>query len=113
MQYVATLTRAGYLRGNAAYVMSSSAPDNDAEVLTLRSQLRAVSDAIVRLHHEVNNPLAIISGNAQLLAEVGQTEGLSEDLMGPIQDIEAATERLAESLRRLAELREEVDAFRR
>jgi nitrogen-specific signal transduction histidine kinase len=113
MQYVATPTHARYLRGNAAYVMSSTAPDADDEVVTLRAQLRAVSEAIVRLHHEVNNPLAIISGNAQLLAEVGRAEGLSEDLMGPILDIEAATERLAESLRRLAALREEVDAFRR
>jgi len=85
----------------------------EAEAETLRGQLRAVSDAIVKLHHEVNNPLAIISGNAQLLAEVGRAEGLSDDLMGPILDIEAATERLAASLRTLATLREEVNPYRR
>ncbi len=95
----------------AAYPSMSAAADSEAEAL--RASLRAVSDAIVRLHHEVNNPLAIISGNAQLLVEVGRAEGLSDDLMGPILDIEAASERLAASLRSLAALREEVNVFRR
>ena len=55
------------------------------------SRMSAVGELAAAVAHEVNNPLAIISGNAQLLAEVGRAEGLSEDLMGPILDIEAAT----------------------
>ena len=70
--------------------------------------LRAMSEEIVRLHHEVNNPLAIISGNAQLLVELARAMDMDEDLLGPIRDIEEASRRLADSLRGLARLRDHV-----
>ena len=70
--------------------------------------MRAMSEEIVRLHHEVNNPLAIISGNAQLLVELARAMDVDEDLLGPIRDIEEASRRLTDSLRGLARLRDHV-----
>jgi DNA-binding NtrC family response regulator len=62
------------------------------ELDDLLSQLRA---AIARVHHQMNNPLSIISGNAQLLMELGRMLDLDQDVIQPIQDIEEATVRLA------------------
>lgn len=85
---------------------SSAVTTDSADAMNVR--LRAMSDEIVRLHHEVNNPLAIISGNAQLLLELARGMHLDADLLGPITDIEEASHRLADSLRGLARLRDQV-----
>ena len=66
----------------------------------LISALRA---AMSRVNHEINNPLAIISGNAQLLLALASD--LDPELLEPIEDIEQASHRLATSLRKLVELR--------
>lgn len=68
--------------------------------------LRRVRTEITAVHHDVNNPLAIIAGNAQLLLELARVMDLDADLMHPIRDIEEASGRLAEILQRLARLRE-------
>ncbi len=47
------------------------------------------------------NPLAIISGNAQLLLELAGLMDLDEELVKPIRDIEEASLRIAESLGKL------------
>ena len=65
--------------------------------------ISALRDAMSRVNHEINNPLAIISGNAQLLLALGTD--LDPDLLEPIQDIEEASHRLSTSLRKLVELR--------
>ena len=78
----------------------------------LAERLRRLSDEVGRLYHDVNNPLAVISGNAQLLLEIGTSEGLSSDVMEPVADIEVAAQRLVAVLQRLARLREDVAPFR-
>lgn len=62
--------------------------------------------AISRVKHEINNPLAIISGNAQLLAELVKALALGDDLMKPIQDIEEASRRIMTSLNKLDVLKD-------
>lgn len=56
--------------------------------------------------HDINNPLAIISGNAQLLLELSRLLDLDPDVAKPIQDIEEASRRLAAMVGRLSALRE-------
>jgi signal transduction histidine kinase len=73
-------------------------------VQALDTMLRALS----RTLHDVNNPLTVISGNAQLLNEIGPSMGLSPELQKPIGDIEEASVMLAEQLAELAALRERL-----
>lgn len=80
---------------------SNSSPD---PVRALDVMLRALS----RTLHDVNNPLTVISGNAQLLNEMGPSLGLSPELQKPIGDIEEASVMLAERLAELASLRERL-----
>ena len=57
--------------------------------------------ALRRVTHDINNPLSIISGNAQLLLELAQVLDLDPDVAKPIQDIEEASQRLAHMIERL------------
>ena len=79
------------------------------------AQARAVEQhaLLARLHmtiasvkHEINNPLAIISGNAQLLSELARVLDLDDDIVKPILDIEEASLRIAASLDKLNSIKE-------
>lgn len=65
----------------------------------------AVGTAIGGVKHEINNPLAIISGNAQLLLELARAVDLDDELVKPIFDIEEASRRIADSVEQLSSLR--------
>lgn len=69
----------------------------------------ALQQALSEMTHDINNPLAIISGNAQLLLELARMLDLDPDVAKPIQDIEEASHRLAETLRRLDTFKETLD----
>lgn len=65
---------------------------------------RIIADMAMRLgkiKHDANNPLAIVAGNAQLLRELAVMQGLGEEFIGPIQDIEEASARVEEALNEL------------
>lgn len=53
------------------------------------------------IKHDANNPLAIISGNAQLLTELASAMDLGPDFTEPLADIDEACERVAEALQEL------------
>ncbi len=75
-----------------------------AEQRRRRDQLKlieTVRSTVANVKHEINNPLAIISGNAQLLLELAGLMDLDEELVKPIRDIEEASLRIAESLEKL------------
>ena len=63
---------------------------------------------VANVKHEINNPLAIISGNAQLLLELSRIMELDEDLVKPIRDIEEASLRITASLDKLNSIKELV-----
>lgn len=63
---------------------------------------------VSKVTHDINNPLAIISGNAQLLIELGRYMDLDDEIIKPIKDIEEASLRIANSLHKLADLKEMV-----
>jgi signal transduction histidine kinase len=65
---------------------------------------------IARVHHDVNNPLSIISGNAQLFLELTRVMDVDDDLVQPVRDIEEASQRMSGILRKLAELSAPVSA---
>lgn len=57
-------------------------------------------------YHDINNPLSILSGNAQLLLEIGRQMGLGDDLMAPLRDVEESSRRLHTELQRIVRLKE-------
>lgn len=73
-----------------------------------RQMLRSIRTELARVHHELNNPLSIISGNVQLLLEIVRMTGLEEDLKGPLEDIDAASQKMADLLYRLVVLKEMI-----
>ncbi|MCH7639908.1 MAG: hypothetical protein IH855_10685 [Bacteroidetes bacterium] len=77
-----------------------------AEAATaMLEELRAEAGAVV---HAINNPLTVITGNAQFLMEVARTEQTDSPIVGPIEDINAATQQLSDALARLSALRERI-----
>ena len=68
-----------------------------------------VREAVSVVYHELNNPLSIISGNAQFLVELSQEEELDEQFVSSAQDIQEACRRMAESLQRLTRLRDSLE----
>lgn len=75
-------------------------------------QLQTLGEAISELAHRLNNPMAVIQGNAQLALELGRAGGLDPMLAESLTDIEAASRQLATGFRELAALRAVVDAVR-
>jgi signal transduction histidine kinase len=68
-----------------------------------------IREAVSTVYHELNNPLSIISGNAQFLVELSQEEELDEQFVSSAQDIQEACRRMAESLQRLTRLRDSLE----
>jgi signal transduction histidine kinase len=66
-------------------------------------------EVISSVYHDLNNPLSIISGNAQFLLELSREEDLNDQFVSSVQDIKEAAQKMADSLNRLDRLKEEVD----
>ena len=75
------------------------------EATAMLEELRAEAGAVA---HAINNPLTVITGNAQFLMEVARTEQADSPIVGPIEDINAATQQLSDALARLSALRERI-----
>ena len=63
--------------------------------------LSTIRSTVATVNHEINNPLAIISGNAQYLLELCKTIEVDSEMVKSVSDIEEASRRIAESLRKL------------
>ncbi|PSQ99379.1 MAG: histidine kinase [Bacteroidetes bacterium QS_9_68_14] len=61
--------------------------------------------------HDLNNSLAVISGNAQLLAELARAEDLGPAFTDPLDDVEAARADISDALDRLNRLRAQADQW--
>lgn len=73
--------------------------------------IRKLRRNLGRIFHDTNNPLAIVSGNAQFLLEVGRSMELDNDLIQPMEDIEEASERVAEGLKEISMLRDRIGDY--
>ena len=72
--------------------------------------LSDVHDTVSSVHHDLNNPLSIITGNAQFLLELSKEKDLDQQFESSAEDIREAAERMAESLHRLAQIKEEIES---
>lgn len=71
--------------------------------------LDEMRDTVSSVYHDLNNPLSIISGNAQFLLEISREEDLDEQFVSSAQDIKEAAQRMADSLHQLTRLKEEIE----
>ncbi len=68
-----------------------------------------IRELVSSVYHDLNNPLSIISGNAQFLHELSQEQDLDEQFVSSAQDIQEATQRMSESLQRLTRLKDHLE----
>jgi len=71
--------------------------------------LEDVQETVSSVYHDLNNPLSIISGNAQFLLEIGREEELDDQFLSSARDIQEAAQRMADSLHQLTRLKEELE----
>ena len=71
----------------------------------IHTTLRTVRKQLSRIHHDLNNPLAIVSGNVQLLDELSKALQVGDEFEVPIQDVMVAVEQLTEITEELLVLR--------
>jgi len=86
-------------------VPATAAGDATQDVSVL---LRTIRSNLSWVHHELNNPLSAISGNAELLLALADMKGLDEDIIAALRDIEEASQHMAESLHKLKVLKEMI-----
>lgn len=88
-------------------------PTREGSTSHLAERLEEIRAKASKVYHDVNNPLAIVSGNAQLFLELSNILGADEDLVQPVRDIDAASMRMSELLRGLVEIKQlaSADAF--
>ncbi len=84
---------------------STLPPISLEEAVALLEELRAETGSVA---HAINNPLTVITGNAQLVLEVARMEGRDSAVLGPIEDINAAAGQLSDALTRLSALRQRI-----
>ncbi len=65
-------------------------------------------EAVSTVYHDLNNPLSIISGNAQFLLEISKEEDIDEQFVSSAKDIREAAQRMEDSLSRLTRLKKEL-----
>jgi signal transduction histidine kinase len=65
-------------------------------------------ETVSSVYHDLNNPLSIISGNAQFLLEISREEDLDEQFVSSARDIKEAAQRMSDSLQRLTRLKEQL-----
>lgn len=72
--------------------------------------LDEVHETVSTVYHDLNNPLSIISGNAQFLIEISREEDeLDDQFASSARDIKEAAQRMADSLHQLTRLKEQLE----
>lgn len=71
--------------------------------------LEDAHDTVSTVYHDLNNPLSIISGNAQFLLEISREEDLDDQFVSSAKDIKEAAHRMADSLHKLTRLKEKLE----
>ena len=76
------------------------------EQLVKSKRLAAIGEIVASVNHEINNPLMIISGNAQFLEMM--MESYPQDLKDRVKAILEETERISQVTRKLREIKNPV-----
>ncbi|MFP4417765.1 MAG: HAMP domain-containing protein [Fibrobacterota bacterium] len=90
----------------AFFDMSHDLKKAQAELIKSK-RLAAIGEIVASVNHEINNPLMIISGNAQFL-EMMMMEEYPVELQNRVKAILEETERISQVTRKLREIRNPV-----
>lgn len=71
-------------------------------------RLAEAARALSRFQHDLSNPVAVIVGNVQLIAELARASG-DEMLLESLDDIAEAAERVESQLGRLTAIRKRME----
>lgn len=74
------------------------AAETTTELKAALAQARAL---LSRIHHDVNSPLSVISGNVQLLQELAKALQVDSEFQDPLRDMEDAVDGVISSVDRL------------
>ena len=87
--------------------VGGSAPVADAE--QTNDLLDEVGAELSRIAHALNNPLAVIDGNAQLGLELARALGTDDSVVAAIEDIQRGSRELASLFAEIAGLRARIE----
>jgi HAMP domain-containing protein len=79
---------------------------NKQEELIQSKRLAAIGEVIASVNHEINNPLMIISGNAQFLEM--SMDGCSEEMKERVRTILEETDRISRVTKKLREIKNPI-----
>ncbi len=91
---------------NAFFDMAHDLKKTQKELIRKR-RLAAIGEIVASVNHEINNPLMIISGNAQFL-EMTIDNGVTQDTKDRIHAILEETERISQVTRKLRDIKNPV-----
>lgn len=90
----------------SAFFQMSVDLKNVQEALVRSKRLAAIGEVVASVNHEINNPLMIISGNAQFLQMM--MKQYPEEMKERVQTILEETERISQVTRKLREIKNPV-----
>lgn len=90
----------------SAFFQMSVDLKNTQEELIHSKRLAAIGEVVASVNHEINNPLMIISGNAQFLEMI--MEGYPEEMRERVKTILEETERISNVTKKLREIKNPV-----
>ena len=76
------------------------------ELGDVRENLDQLRRQLSKIHHDVNNPMTVLSGNIELIRELAKAMGVGHDFEGPLADIESALDVLTERIDKLMVVRQ-------
>ncbi len=91
---------------NAFFDMAHDLKKTQKELIRKR-RLAAIGEIVASVNHEINNPLMIISGNAQFL-EMTIDNGVTQDTKDRIRAILEETDRISQVTRKLRDIKNPI-----
>ena len=83
--------------------------DDKLDNVSDREALLRIKSQLHRLHHDLQTPLSILTGNVELVTALSQDIEVDPAIMQSLHDIHAASLMLTDLLARLEEIRKGVE----
>lgn len=84
------------------------APNDNSNEEHLLAVLQMLRTQLSTIHHDINNPVTVLSGNIELMRELAKAIGVENELEDSLHDMEAALSLLNERVDRLMVVRKIV-----
>lgn len=75
---------------------------------SIKEALGQLKAHLSKIHHDVNNPVTVVSGNIELIRELAKALGVESEFDGPMSDMQVALDDLTERIDKLMIVRKIV-----